>query len=342
MSTSIKATSITFLMSIVLLISLVSAYLINVQGRTVLTLPNSDSAYVEVKSGSNVHQLLAHLSQRQYLSEGGILRKLWLKMNPQLSQIKAGWYTISNGDHLAGWLSNIEKGAVVTHAITLVEGKTLWEWLAQMEKTGVINIDLRFNENDFSYIDTMGNRWFEGMYLPETYQFTHLASATSILKQAKQAQDVQLTQLLGDNELPELISSNAQWITLASIVEKETGAAHEREHIAGVFFNRLARNMRLQTDPTVIYGIGPSFDGDITRDHLRTPTPFNTYTNKGLPPSPIAAPSKAALKAVLNPLATDDLFFVAKGNGEHYFSETLEEHNQAVQQYQLNQSMNKE
>ena len=100
--------------------------------------------------------------------------------------------------------------------------------------------------------------------------------------------------------------------------------------------------MRLQTDPTVIYGIGPSFDGDITREHLKTPTPFNTYTMKGLPPSPIAAPSKAALQAVLKSLATEDLYFVAKGNGEHHFSETLQEHNQAVRQYQLNKTISKE
>lgn len=342
MRTTTIARSIIWLMGIGLLVTLMLAYLVNAQGRTAFTLPTTDSVYVEVRSGTNVHQLLNQLTQRQMLAEGGILRKLWFKTNPQLSQIKAGWYVLTPNQHLASWLRNVHKGAVVTHSITLVEGKTLWEWLAQMRAMGVITMDLNFDEDSFNYIDSLGNIWSEGVYLPETYQFSHLASATSILTQAQQAQADTLTQLLSENDLPALIASKAQWITLASIIEKETGAAHEREHIAGVFFNRLARNMRLQTDPTVIYGIGPSFDGDITRQHLKTPTPFNTYTMTGLPPSPIAAPSSAALAAVLTPLATDDLFFVAKGNGEHYFSETLQEHNQAVRQYQLNKTMNKE
>jgi UPF0755 protein len=342
MTNKIKATLITWLMCLALLATISAAYLINIQGRTLFKLPNQATVLVEVKSGSNVVQLLKQMNQRDYLTDTGVLRKLWLKTNPNLSQIKAGWYQLSHDQSLVSWLSEVAKGEVITHKITLVEGQTLWEWLAKMSSTGLINIDVKFDEGNFRYTDLTGRVWSEGTYLPETYQFTHLASATSILRQAKQAQVDTLNQLLSEYELPELIPSKAQWITLASIIEKETGAAHEREHIAGVFLNRLSRNMRLQTDPTVIYGIGPSFDGDITREHLKTPTPFNTYTMKGLPPSPIAAPSKAALESVLKPLATQDLYFVAKGNGEHHFSETLQEHNQAVRQYQLNKTISKE
>lgn len=342
MTNKIKATFITWSMCLVLLLSIIVAYLINIQGRTLFNLPNQATVLVEVKSGSNVMQLLKQMNQQEYLADSGVMQKLWLKTNPHLSQIKAGWYQLSHDQSLASWLSQVARGEVITHKITLVEGQTLWEWLAQMRSTSLISIDLKFDESSFRYIDLTGSVWSEGTYLPETYQFNHLASATSILRQARQAQIDTLTQLLSEYELPELIPSKAQWITLASIIEKETGAAHEREHIAGVFLNRLSRNMRLQTDPTVIYGIGPSFDGDITREHLKTPTPFNTYTMKGLPPSPIAAPSKAALEAVLKPLATEDLYFVAKGNGEHHFSETLHEHNQAVRQYQLNKTISKE
>lgn len=176
----------------------------------------------------------------------------------------------------------------------------------------------------------------EGLFLADTYFFTANTAASSILKRAHKAMldyvETQWQQRQAD--LP--LNSPYDALILASIIEKETAVSEERTKIAGVFVNRLRKNMRLQTDPTVIYGIGDTYDGNITRKHLRTPTPYNTYTIKGLPPTPIAMAGKEAIWAALNPMETDALYFVARGDGSHEFSSSLAAHNAAVRKYQLN------
>ena len=177
----------------------------------------------------------------------------------------------------------------------------------------------------------------EGQFLPDTYSFSRQTTDLQYLQQAHQAlQNILATAWENrDENLP--IKTPYEALTLASIVEKETGAAHERPLIAGVFMTRLRKNMKLQTDPTVIYGMGSRYQGNIKRKHLREDTPYNTYVHKGITPTPISMPGAAAIEAVMHPKEEGYLYFVAKadGSGEHYFSKTLKEHNQAVRKYQL-------
>jgi UPF0755 protein len=174
----------------------------------------------------------------------------------------------------------------------------------------------------------------EGLFFPDTYKFSSGMSDLAILKQAYQAMHSMLSKQW-EKRAPGLpYKTPYEALIMASIVEKETGKAEERSHIAGVFVNRLKRGMKLQTDPTVIYGIGEAFDGNIRKRDLSADTPYNTYTRVGLPPTPIAMPGLAAIEAALQPAATEDLYFVARRDGSHHFSKTLEEHNRAVAKYQ--------
>ena len=193
------------------------------------------------------------------------------------------------------------------------------------------------NTNPPNYPAVNSRSWqiVEGYFAPDTYAYAHQTKASEILLEAYARQRQQLKELLAEYPLPQVIQNEHELLTLASIVEKETGQAQERPIIAGVFLSRLAKKMRLQTDPTIIYGIGPSFNGDITYADLRTKTPYNTYRINGLTPTPIANPSLASIKAVLAPETTGALYFVARGDGTHAFSKTLAEHNKAVKKYQL-------
>ena len=228
-------------------------------------------------------------------------------------------------------------------AVSLVEGLTLAQWLESLKQNTDLVFDL--NEEKLNQL-TQDNgvdwccgsvRQSEGVYLADTYFFTKGTAASEILKRAHRAliDFVSREWEQRDAELP--LATPYEALILASIIEKETAIPEERDMISGVFVNRLNKNMRLQTDPTVIYGIGPTFDGNITRKHLRTATPYNTYVIKGLPPTPIAMAGKSAIHAALHPLPTDALYFVAKGDGSHQFSTSLADHNAAVRKYQLKQ-----
>ena len=252
------------------------------------------------------------------------------------ARIRAGEYAVTPGITPKGLLEELVEGRVVLHPITLVEGWTFAAALAAIQANPAIETTLKPVPDD-ALMAALGSPGvaFEGQLFPDTYLVPRGETDLEVLKLAH----VRLKDRLATAWLhrrPDLpLTTPYEALTLASIVEKETGAADERPRIAAVFVNRLRRGMRLQTDPTVIYGLGTAYDGSIHRRDLTTDTPYNTYTRDGLPPTPIALPSAAALEAAVHPLDSAELYFVAsgRGDGHHEFSVTLEQHNAAVARY---------
>jgi UPF0755 protein len=233
-------------------------------------------------------------------------------------------------------LKRMAAGEVIQHKFTIVEGwnfKQLRLALAQQEKLQPTLAGL----SDVEIMKKLGmaDQAAEGQFLPETYVYLKGQADLDVLRRAHTAMQQQLDGLWSQRDSGLPLESPYQALILASIVEKETGRAEERPQIAGVFMRRLKLGMRLQTDPSVIYGLGDNYDGNIHRRDLDTDTPYNTYTRSGLPPTPIALPGKAALAAVMHPAPGNSLYFVARGDGTHQFSDTLEAHNTAVGKFQL-------
>jgi UPF0755 protein len=225
---------------------------------------------------------------------------------------------------------------VVLETLTVVEGWTFADMRRVLEAHPQLKQTLRGKETaDIMAAIGHAGEHPEGRFFPDTYRFAAGTTDRELYSLAYRKMAEALDAAWNNRAAGLPIQNAYEALTLASIVEKETGLASERPRIAGVFVTRLKRNMRLQTDPTVIYGIGPSYDGNIRERDLRTDTPYNTYTRGGLPPTPIALPSREALEAVTHPQETGDIFFVATGNGDgsHVFSATLEEHNAAVARY---------
>ena len=253
-------------------------------------------------------------------------------------RVKAGEYEISPGTTPVALLDKLVKNQVYQRSVTLIEGWTTAQVLAALAKDDRLVGKLEgATPQDLMAALGRAGQHPEGRFFPDTYRFTKGASDLDILGRAAQAMDRVLAEEWRDRAPGLPLASPEQALILASIIEKETGQASERPTIAGVFIRRLQLGMRLQTDPTVIYGLGAAFDGDLRRADLIRDTPYNTYTRHGLPPTPIALPGRAAIHAALHPAAGDSLYFVAKGDGGHWFSATLEEHQQAVRRYQLGQ-----
>ena len=320
---------------------------VNGQASSPLSIPQPQLYTVE--KGSNGYKVVRDLRARELIDSPELATKLWLKFFAANTHVKSGTYRLTPGLSLREVFGILSRGEEHYFAVSLVEGLTLKEWLVtlkaqtelindvsldQVEET--INITSSVNEEKAPMLWLNEASSAEGLFLADTYFFTANTAASSILKRAHKAMlDYVETQWQQRQEdLP--LNSPYDALILASIIEKETAVSAERTKIAGVFVNRLRKNMRLQTDPTVIYGIGDTYDGNITRKHLRTPTPYNTYTIKGLPPTPIAMAGKDAIWAALNPMETDALYFVARGDGSHEFSSSLAAHNAAVRKYQLN------
>ncbi len=262
----------------------------------------------------------------------------WFRLSGQSRQMRAGSYEIAPGTSPQRLLSMLVRGEESLRTVTIVEG---WNWRQvrqALAKAESLQADSR-TLSDEAVMAKLGRPGVapEGRFYPDTYSYAKGASDLAVLQRAMKAMDKHLQQAWEARQPGAALQSPEQALILASIVEKETGKAQDRAQISGVFNNRLRIGMRLQTDPTVIYGLGEAFDGNLRRVHLTTDTPWNTYTRAGLPPTPIAMPGKAALLAAVQPAKTAAIYFVAKGDGTSHFSATLDEHNRAVNRYQRGQ-----
>lgn len=278
---------------------------------------------------------------RQLEVDGIITHRYHLMIRARLrggaNQIRAGEYHLIPGILPDDLLKLLSEGREVQYSVTLVEGWTVAQVLQNLAQSEALTNDL--SDVPLTSLPSILGLTFphpEGVFLPETYFFTRGTLASSVLKRAAQALEKRLNEAW-ENRSPEVaVSTPYEALILASIIEKETALDSERTEIAGVFTRRLKRGMRLQTDPTVIYGMGNQYTGRIRRSDLQQPSPYNTYVIDGLPPTPIALAGWASIQAAVQPKAGQTLFFVARGDGSHYFSVTLEEHNQAVRKYILN------
>lgn len=262
----------------------------------------------------------------------------WFRLSGQDRAMKAGNYEIPAGTTPRGLLQKLVRGEETLRAVTLVEG---WNW-RQVRQALAKEEQLRHDTaqlSDDALMAQLGRAGVapEGRFFPDTYAYAKGSSDLALLRRALHAMDRRLEAAWSQRAPDTPLKSADEALILASIVEKETGRASDRAQIAGVFANRLRAGMLLQTDPSVIYGLGEKFDGNLRKRDLQADTPWNTYTRVGLPPTPIAMPGKAALLAAVQPEPTRALYFVAKGDGTSHFSASLEEHNRAVNRYQRGQ-----
>jgi UPF0755 protein len=290
-----------------------------------------------VEPGDSVREI-ANQVVRSGADTNASLLYWWFRLSGESRAIKAGSYEIEQSTTARSLLRKLVRGEESMKSVTLVEG-----WSLKQIRKALKNADqLRAQTTELSAEDIMQQLGragvsAEGRFFPDTYTYAKGASDLAILRRAANAMDKHLRQAWELRSDTSTLKSPDELLTMASIVEKETGRPSDRALISSVFNNRLRIGMRLQTDPSVIYGLGDSFDGNLRKIDLQTDTPWNTYTRGGLPPTPIAMPGKAALFAAAQPARSDALYFVARGDGSSQFSATLEAHNRAVNQYQRGQ-----
>jgi len=295
-----------------------------------------DSISITVEQGSNLTRLLYQLKEQGIIDKPRYL--LWYsRLFSSPNKLHIGEYQVTKEDTPLTLIEKFLSGKVKVYTVTLIEGWNFSQMMLEINSNTYIDHQLK-GLDDQAIMQIIGHESVhpEGRFMPETYSFPRGTSDVSLLKQAYTAMETYLTRQWPGRDVGLPFKTPYDALTLASIVEKETGLASERKQIAGVFIRRLLVRMRLQTDPTVIYGMGKKFKGNIQRRDLKRDTPYNTYRRYGLPPTPIAMPSREAIDASLHPEEGDALYFVSKGDGSHYFSATLKEHNNAVIKYQLN------
>lgn len=289
----------------------------------------------EIAPGSSLATVSKRLADLEVLRFPRVFR--WYgRMSGKATAIHAGEYRIEAGATPVTLLQKFVDGDVQMYSFTIVEGWSFRELLQALDRNPAIQATLSY-EDWPALLQQLGSDYAhpEGLFLPETYRFPKGTTDVELLRQAYGMMEAALQEEWQRRSQPSPLSTPYEALILASIIEKETARADERSRIAGVFIHRLQKRMRLQTDPTVIYGIGTEFDGNLTRRDLRTDTDYNTYTRHGLPPTPIALPGRAAINAALQPLDSNELYFVATGlgDGSHKFSETKEQHDAAVREY---------
>jgi len=299
------------------------------------------SYFLTIKPGSSISAFSKQLER-----EGWIKDRFWLRnygrLFPQQANIKAGTYQVDTNSSVLALLNQVVQGKEHQFNVTFIEGTRFTDALKALKEHPYIHHSLT-TDTVVEIAEKLGitNDNPEGLIFPDTYAFTAGTLDITLLKRAYVKMQNHLTTLWQQRNFDLPYETPYQALIMASIIEKETSHVPEQTLISAVFVNRLNKNMRLQTDPTVIYGLGERYQGDITRAHLREKTAYNTYRINGLPPTPIAMVGLSALKAALNPQESDYLYFVSQGNGQHTFSRTLKEHNIAVQAYLAGQARNK-
>lgn len=318
---------------LLLLLVRVQIFRSNVNGPLLL----QSAEVLMVEKGASLTRVLRELEARGILQGAGDVL-LFARFGDYATRMQAGEYELVAGLTARGLLELLASGKVIYHEVSIIEGWTLRQALLALQAHPAITATLPVDDREALQQAFATEQYPEGIFFPDTYNFTRGTTDLELLQRARRQMEQALATSWAGREGGLPYGSPYEALILASIIEKETSLREEQPRIAGVFVRRMRLNMRLQTDPTVIYGIGMAFDGNLTRTHLQEDTPWNTYTREGLPPTPIALPGLGAIEASMHPDSGDALYFVARGDGSHYFSATLEEHNQAVRQYQLGEA----
>ncbi len=290
---------------------------------------------LEVPRGTSFRGFI-HMLEREGMIEYPILLRILARVDDDVGSLRAGEYALRPDMTLRQLLDDVAEGDVKLHDLTVIEGWNFRDLRNALAEHPAIRLDLD-EPSDAELMAAIGrpDEHPEGRFLPETYRFPRGTTGVEVLERAYTAMAEALAAAWEQRADDIPLDTPYEALILASIIEKETGTAEEREAIAGVFSRRLERGMRLQTDPTVIYGMGDAYDGNIRTRDLRTDTISTTNSRAGLPPTPIAMPGRAALEAAMHPAEGSALYFVSRGDGTHKFSDTLQEHNQAVRKYIL-------
>lgn len=288
-----------------------------------------------LEKGTSGQKLASQLQAQGIINSDDVnLLPYLIRLHPELSKFKAGVYSLDGLKTVKDLLTHLSSGKEVQLNVQFIEGKTFKVWREQLAKASYMEHSLD-GKSEAEIAQQLGipHDKLEGWIAPNTYSYTPNSSDLALLKRAYQAQQKTLDEAWQNRAENLPLANLYEMLILASIVEKETSVASERPQVASVFINRLRLKMKLQTDPTVIYGMGDRYNGNIRRKDLEEATPYNTYVIDGLPPTPIAMPSKEAINAVAHPDDTPYLYFVADGTGGHKFSKSLNEHNQAVRDW---------